>query len=100
MSLAGFSCQSITWFESYLSNRRFQVNIKNEYSSVANINCGVPQGSVLGPLLFLLNVNDMPQAVDCELLLYADGSCLVHQHRDAKAIETKLNNNFLSDCLA
>ena len=94
MSLAGFSCQSITWFESYLSNRRFQVSIKNKYSNVANINCGVPQGSILGPLLFLLYVNDMPQAVDCELFLYADDSCLVYQHRDAKEIETKLNKNF------
>ena len=98
MSLAGFSCQSITWFESYLSNRRFQVNIKNKYSNVANINCGVPQGSILGPLLFLLYVNDMPQAVDGELFLYADDSCLVYQHRDIKAIETKLNSNFSSVC--
>ena len=40
----------------------------------------------------------MPQAVDCELFLYADDSCLVYQHRDAKAIETKLNNNFSSVC--
>ena len=94
MSLTGFSCQSIRWFESYLSTRRFQVNRKNKYSNVANINSGVPQGSILGPLLFLLYVNDMPQAVDGELFLYADDSCLVYQHRDAKAIETKLNNVF------
>ena len=94
MSLAGFSCQSITWFESYLSNRRFQVNIKNKYSNVANINCGVPQGSILGPLLFLLYVNDMPQAVDCELFLYTDDSYLMYQHRDFKAIKTKLNKIF------
>ena len=98
MSLTGFSCQSIRWFESYLSTRRFQVNIKNKYSNVANINCGVPQGSILGPLLFLLYVNDMPQAVDGELFLYADDSCLVYQHRDIKAIETKLNSNFSSVC--
>ena len=77
MTLAGFSCQSITCFESYLSNRRFQVNIKNNYSNVANINCGLPQGSILGPLLFLLYVNDMPQAVDSEFFLYADDACLV-----------------------
>ena len=98
MYLAGFSCQSITWFESYLPNRRFQVNIKTKCSNVANINCRVPQGSILGPLLFLPYVNDMPQAVDCKLFLYADGSCLIYQHRDAKAIETKLNNNFSSVC--
>ena len=96
MSSTGFSSQSITWFGSYLSNRRFQVNIKNKYSNVTNINCGVPQGSILGPLLFLLYVNDMPQAVDCELFLYADDSCLVYQHRDVKAIDTKLNKNFSS----
>ena len=95
MSLAGSSFQTITWFESYLSNRRFQVNIKNKCSNVANINCGVPQGSILGPLLFLLYVNDIPQAVDCELFLYADDSCLVYQHR---AIEKNLNNNFSSIC--
>ena len=98
MSLAGFSCQYMTWFESYLSNRRFQVNIKNNHSNVANINCRVPQGSILGLLLFLLYVNDMPQAVDCELFIYADDSCLEYPHRDAKAIKAKLNNNFSSVC--
>ena len=40
----------------------------------------------------------MPQAVDCKLFLYAVDSCLVYQHRDAKAIETKLNKNFSSVC--
>ena len=47
---------------------------------------------------FLLYVNDMPQAVDCELFLYTDDSCLLYQHRDAKAIDTKLNKNLSSVC--
>ena len=42
MSSIGFSSQSITWFGSYLSNRRFQVNIKNKHSNVANTDYGVP----------------------------------------------------------
>ena len=88
------------WFGSYLSNRRFQVNIKSKYSNVAKINRGVPQGSILGPLLFLCYVNDMSKAVDGELFLYADDSCLLYQHRDVKAIDTKLNRNFLSVCNA
>ena len=90
MSWVGFSFQSITWFELYLSERRFQASIKNKHSNVANTNCGVPQGSILGPLLFLLYVNGMSQTVDCKLFLYADYPCLVYQKRDAKAFDTKL----------
>ena len=86
----GFSNHSIKWLQSYLSGRRFRVNIKSKYSSTAKIECGVPQGSILRPLLFLLYVNDMNQAVDCDLFLYADDSCLVYQHKDVSKIEQNL----------
>ena len=49
------------------------------------------QGSILGPLIFLLYVNDMPQAVDCDLLLYADDSCLVFRDNNINEIEKQLN---------
>ena len=94
MASLGFSNHSIKWFQSYLSNRSFWVNIKNKYSSTAKIECGVPQGSMLGPFLpFLLFINDMKQAVDCDLLLYADESCLVYQN-DVSKIQQNLNKNF------
>ena len=70
----GFSNYSVKWFQSYLSNRSFRVNIKSKYSSTAKIECEVPQGSILQPLLFFLYVNDMKQAVDCHLFIYADDS--------------------------
>ena len=54
MASLGFSNHSIKWFQSYLSDRSFRVNIKNKYSSTAKIECAVPQGSILGPLLFLI----------------------------------------------
>ena len=98
MSAVRFSDRSINWFQSYLSNRSFRVNVQGKYSCIAKIDCGVPQGSILGPLLFLLYVNDMKQAVDCDLFLYADDSCLVYQHKDVKEIERNLNKNFSNVC--
>ena len=65
--------------------------MENTYSNEASITCGVPQGSILGPLLFLICINDMSQAVDSEFLLYANDTCLVFQHRDTKTIEEHLN---------
>ena len=98
MSALRFSDRSINWFQLYLSNRSFRVNVQGKYSCIAKIDCGVPQGSILGPLLFLLYVNDLKQAVDCDLFLYADDSCLVYQHKDVKEIERNLNKNFSNVC--
>ena len=97
MEFLGFSKNVILWFKSYLSNRIFKVNLNKTFSEPGKLLCGVPQGSILGPLLFLLYINDMPQAVQCELLLYAD-TCLIFQHSDIKEIERQLNKNFSLIC--
>ena len=88
----------MNWFQSYLSNRSFRISVQGKYSCIKKIDCGVPQGPTLGPLLFLLYVNDVKQAVDCDLFLYADDSCLVYQHKDVKEIERNLNKNFSNVC--
>ena len=98
MSALRFSDRSINWFQSYLSNRSFRVNVQGKYSCIAKIDCGVPQGSILGPLLFLLYVNNMKQAVDCDLFLYTDDSYLVYQNKDVKEIDRNLNKNFSNVC--
>ena len=98
LEVLGFSKNVILWFKSYLSNRKFKVNLNKTFSEPGKLLCGVPQGSILGPLLFLLYINDMPQAVKCELLLYADDTCLIFQHNDIKEIEIQLNKNFSLIC--
>ena len=98
MEFIGFTEETKKWLKSYLSNRKFKVHIKNTFSEPGNLLCGVPQGSILGPLLFLLYINDMPQAVDCELLLYADDICLIFQHKDITKIESTLNKNYSMLC--
>ena len=97
----GFSEKVISCFESYLSGRTFKVNIDKKFSDTGNLTCIVFQGSIIGSLLFLLYVNDMSQAVKCDLVLYADVSlvlyadCLTFQHEIMKEAEDQLNLNYL-----
>ena len=94
----GFSKHSVNWFRSYLINRTFLINLGHASSQPACVSSGVPQGSILGPLLFLIYINDMSQAVKCNLFLYADDTCLVCQHKDINEIEKQLNKDFESIC--
>ena len=89
-----FSTQSIMWFKSYVTNRTFLVNVEKSFSDPGKLECGVPQCSILGPLIFLLYVNDMPGVVGCEMLLYADDTCLFFQAKDLDKISDQLNTEF------
>ena len=87
MKYVGFSKNVIAWFKTYFSERKFKININTSYSSPSNLICGVPQGPILGPLLFLLHINDLHQAVVRDSLLHADDTCIVFQHRNITEIE-------------
>ena len=87
LSIIGFYDHTVKWFQSYLSNRKFTVYLENSFSEVSNMSCGVLQGSILGPLLFLIYVNDMPMAVKNNLFLHADDTCLVFQSTNVNDIE-------------
>ena len=98
MKYLGFSKNTITWFKSYLYEPEFKISINTSYSSPSNLLCGVSQGSILGPLLFLLYINDLPQAVVSDSLLYADDTCIVFQHKSEIEIEKQLIRDFSSLC--
>ena len=59
MKCMDFSNDVTKWFQYYLSKKMFSVQVENSFSDKAFIICGVPQGSILGPLLFLLYLNYM-----------------------------------------
>ena len=94
LSAIGFSNHNVGLFKSYLSNRLFRVNLENCKSDPSNITCGVPKGSILGPLPFVIYVNDMPQVVKLNLFLYADDSCVVFQGKDVVKIEKTIKRRF------
>ena len=80
MECIGFLEKVISWLESYLSGRIFKFNIDKKFSDPGNVTCGVPQGSILGPLLFLLYINDISQGMKCDLFLYTNDTNLTFQH--------------------
>ena len=61
---------------SFLSNRRLQVALDGKFSQEYPVNAGVPQGSILGPRLSLLYINDLPDDVICDIAIYADDTTL------------------------
>ena len=82
LSSVGVDELSICWFRSYLTGRVQVTDVDGTMSVAKGITCGVPQGSILGPLSFLLYINDMSAAVKCKLLLYADDSVLLASGKD------------------
>ena len=82
------------WFRSYLSNRSQKVDLGNNASSLKNVTCGVPQGSILGPLLFLIYINDMRHALKFSIVHhFADDTNLLYSHKNEKILRKNINQD-------
>lgn len=76
MSSAGIRGDLLLWFQSYLFNRQQRVTVQGSSSSLLYVKAGVPQGSILGPLLFLIFINDIVIDIDANIRLFADDTSL------------------------
>ena len=84
----GFSDSAVLWFKVYLTNRSQSVCVNGVVSDPQPIPFGVPQGSILGPLLFISYINNLPSViVDCDIQLYADDTLLFYSSNSVTDIE-------------
>ena len=83
---------SAKFLRSYLSNRHQICIINGQKSTSRQITCGVPQGSILGPLLFLLFINDLPEACNFEVRLFADDACLIYSDYRPTDLQNGVNS--------
>ena len=90
----GLTSSTTQWFRSYLTNRSQITSVGDAHSAAAEMPVGVPQGSILGPLLFLIYVNDLP---DCHLasniILYADDTVIYYSTKNVGDLEHHINGD-------
>ena len=92
LSYYGVTNYSQKWFKSYLSNRKQKCYVNGHLSSDSTLTCGVPQGSIIGPLLFLLYINDLSSCLSTSCpRMYADDTNISTSAYDIEALEGQLN---------
>ena len=93
----GIRGAAFNWLEDYLNNRQHFVQFNGFHSSYSNIKCGVPQGSILGPLLSLIYITEMYDVSKVlYFILFADDTNIFFSHKNLNFIEKTLNEELLN----
>ena len=88
----GIRGTTLNWFESYLSDRKQCVSVNGSYSCYLSVTCRVPQGSVLGPLLFLIYINDLPlSSSKLAFYLFADDTNIYCEFESLDQLQSVVN---------
>ena len=93
----GIGGRLLNWIKGFLSDREQRVNLRGVFSPWCKVYSGVPQGSVLGPVLFLIYVNDIVMAIDSTIKLFADDAKVyraIRSQNDLVSLQTDLNRLF------
>ena len=91
------SDQTCLWICNFLSSRKQRVEVNGEFSQWHNVTSGIPQGSVLGPILFVVFINDLLDCVDSEVSMFADDTKLyrtIAHQSDIQTVQNDINNLF------
>ena len=95
----GFKHGGISWFRSYLVNRKQSTRLNGVLSDPLLMNSGVPQGSILGPLLFICYINDLPNCLhDGSAYIYADDTAILVKGASVTDINEKLESELINVC--
>ena len=94
LSHYGIKDKELTWFENYLFGRHQRIIYDGTQSDSQPVVCGVPQGSILGPMLFILLINDIDHQLNsCKILLYADDTVVFTSSKNQETIKGNLNTD-------
>ena len=88
----GFRGTILSFFQDYLNNRKISTKINEKTSSFHSVKYGVPQGSALGPILFLLYVNDLPNVSKFETTLFADDTNVHMSHHNIQFLQQEVSH--------
>ena len=94
MNRCGIQSKTLDWFKSYLTNRTQRCSVNGCLSDFTTLKCGMPQGTILGPLLFLIYINDLPDCLSFSTpRMYADDTHITYAGSDLPLIRSSLSHD-------